>query len=171
VNIGLRPKTPVQRYLVIGVSVYLFELLVIVAAQALGANSVLAVGISFWLGLLASFGLQKVITFGDKRTHYRVLLPQLAAFSLLVLFNFGFTLLFTKLLEDTLPAVWCRTLALGITTIWNFYLYKTRIFVWHKPVKRSKRKKSAFIKLMKRKRPTSARSGGLNSSRRQLMMR
>jgi putative flippase GtrA len=117
-----------KRYLAIGVSVYLFELVVIVVAQLLGASAVAAVGISFWLGLVVSFGLQKMVTFGDRRLHHRVLVPQVIAFSLLVLFNFGFTLLVTQLLQAWLPAVVTRTLALGTTTIWNFYLYKTRIF-------------------------------------------
>jgi hypothetical protein len=47
---------------------------------------------------------------------------------LLVLFNFGFTIAVTKLLANILPAVISRTLALLTTTIWNFYLYRTRIF-------------------------------------------
>jgi putative flippase GtrA len=116
------------RYLLIGVSVYLLELLVIVVAQNGGASPVAAVGLSFWVGLVVSFGLQKVVTFGDRRTHHSILLPQIVAFSLLVLFNFGFTILVTKLLSGTVPAVVSRTVALGITTIWNFYLYRTRIF-------------------------------------------
>lgn len=117
-----------RRYLIIGVSVYLFELLVIAVAQWLGANNVLAVGLSFWLGLIVSFMLQKLVTFQDKRTHHKVLIPQLVAFSLLVLFNFGFTLLVTQLFIGILPAAATRTAALGITTIWNFCLYKTKIF-------------------------------------------
>ena len=116
------------RYVVVGGSVYVFELVVIVVAQWLGANAIIAVGLSFWLGLILSFGLQKLVTFGDKRLQRRVLVPQVAAFSLLVLFNFGFTLLVTKLLYHHVPAVVTRTLALGLTTIWNYYLYKTRIF-------------------------------------------
>ncbi|HEY5153037.1 MAG TPA: GtrA family protein [Candidatus Saccharimonadales bacterium] len=121
-------QSPGGRYLVIGGGVYVLELLVIVIAQHLGASAVLSVGLSFWIGLVVSFALQKLVTFGDKRMHRRVLLPQILAFSLLVLFNFGFTLLVTKLLSPALPAVLTRTLALGVTTIWNFYLYKTRIF-------------------------------------------
>jgi len=117
-----------RRYLIIGVSVYIFELVVIVIAEWLGASSIVAVAISFWLGLITSFILQKLITFGDKRLQRRVLLPQIIAFSLLVLFNFGFTLLVAKLLNGIVPAVVTRTIALGITTIWNFYLYKTSIF-------------------------------------------
>jgi putative flippase GtrA len=129
-----RLHTPFGRYLIIGVSVYIFELVVIFAAQALGASAILAVGLSFWLGLLVSFFLQKLVTFGDRRMHHRILIPQLIAVALLVLFNFGFTLAVTKLLQNVLPAVATRTLALGITTIWNFYLYKTRIFKTDAPV-------------------------------------
>lgn len=123
-----------RRYLIIGVSVYLFELAVIVLAQKAGATSVVAVGLSFWLGLLVSFFLQKLVTFGDKRMHHRILLPQLIAVGLLVLFNFGFTIGVTQLLGGVLPAAVTRTVALGITTFWNFYLYKTRIFKTDAPV-------------------------------------
>lgn len=123
-----RLHTPFGRYLVIGGSVYVFELVVIFVAQWAGASALIAVGLSFWLGLLVSFFLQKLVTFGDKRMHHRILIPQLVAVTLLVLFNFSFTLLVTKLLQDVLPAVATRTLALAVTTIWNFYLYKTRIF-------------------------------------------
>jgi putative flippase GtrA len=119
---------PSGRYLAIGISVYIFELMVIFVAQGFGANTLMAVGLSFCIGLIISFILQKFITFGDKRMHRRVLLPQVIAVSLLVLFNFGFTLLMASILANFLPAVVIRTLALGVTTIWNFYLYKTHIF-------------------------------------------
>lgn len=123
-----RLSPAMRRYLIVGISVYIFELVVIVVAVKAGASNVIAVGISFWAGLLVSFFLQKLVTFGDKRMHHRILLPQIVAVTLLVLFNFGFTLLVTKLLQSIVPAVITRTLALGITTIWNFYLYRTRIF-------------------------------------------
>jgi len=117
-----------KRYIVIGGSVYVFELIVIEVALWLGQSSVVAIGLSFWLGLVVSFLLQKFVTFQNKELHRRILLPQVLAFSLLVLFNFGFTILLAKLLSHKLPAVVTRTVALGITTIWNFYLYRTRIF-------------------------------------------
>lgn len=121
-------RKPRYRYLIIGGSVYIFELLVILLAQAFGASAVWAVAISFCLGTLVSFFLQKLVTFGDKRMHHRILIPQLIATSLLILWNLGFSVLLTKLLQNHFPAVVSRTLALAITTIWNFYLYKTRIF-------------------------------------------
>lgn len=122
-------KKPGYRYLIIGGSVYALELVVIVVAQHyFGTSAVLAVGISFWAGLIVSFFLQKMVTFGDKRMKQKVLLQQIMAFALLVLFNFGFTLLVAKLLGDYVPAIVSRTIALCITTFWNYYLYKTHIF-------------------------------------------
>lgn len=121
-------KRPGFRYLFIGGTVYVFELAVIVLAQAYGATATWAVAISFCLGTAVSFFMQKLITFGDKRMHHRILIPQLIATALLVLWNLTFSVLITKLLEHQLPAVVTRTIALLITTIWNFYLYKTRIF-------------------------------------------
>ena len=121
-------KRPGYRYLLIGGSVYAFELVVIVIAEWLGASAVWAVAASFCLGTLVSFFLQKLVTFGDKRMHHRVLLPQMIATALLIVWNLGFSVLLTRALQDHAPAVVTRTLALGITTIWNFYLYKTHIF-------------------------------------------
>lgn len=147
----------VQRYVIIGLLVYVFELVVIVSAQAIGLSDVVAVGVSFWFGLLLSFTLQKIITFGDKRLQHHIVLAQFLAVCLLVLFNFCFTLLVTSLLGDYLPAVICRTIALAITTLWNFYIYKKWIFkVTEKKRAKTKKttissKKSHYVKLIKRR--------------------
>jgi putative flippase GtrA len=121
-------QRPVYRYLLIGGGVYILELAIIVVAQRLGASAYLAVGLGFWIGLITSFWLQKLLAFGDRRLKRQVLVSQIVAFSLLVLFNFTFTLLATRLLIDSLPVTVIRTLTLAITTVWNYYLYKTRIF-------------------------------------------
>lgn len=115
------------RYLLVGGTVYVLELIVIVVASHLGAKPVQAVALSFWIGLCVSFVLQKVFTFGDRRMHHKILIPQVVAVTLLVLWNFGFTILVTRLLTNLNPTI-TRTIALLITTIWNFYLYQTRIF-------------------------------------------
>lgn len=117
-----------QKYLVIGVSVYVFEMAVIVAAQFFGASAVVAVAISYISGMLVSFALQKFVTFGDKRRHFKIVFRQAAAVTCLVGWNLVFTLIVVSLTHAWLPAVIARTVALAITTIWNFYLYKTHIF-------------------------------------------
>lgn len=116
------------RYLIVGGTIYAFEIAVIYLAQFMGASPVVAVATSFILGTIISFGLQKIVTFGDKRMHHKVLLPQVIAVTALVVFNFGFTLLVTQVLQNIIPAIICRTVALAITTVWNYYLYRTRIF-------------------------------------------
>ena len=121
-------RRPGMRYLIIGGSVYILEIAIILGLQWQGAGPVLAVAISYVLGTLVSFGLQKFVTFGDRRTHHTVVLSQLLATVALVVFNFGFTLVVTRVFAHTLPAIISRTVALAICTLWNFYLYKTRIF-------------------------------------------
>jgi len=121
-------RQPLYRYIIVGGSVYVAEIGIILLAQHMGASSVFAVGVSFWIGLVLSFVFQKFVAFNDKRTHHRVLVPQITMVAVLVLFNFGFTLFVVKVGGSHVPAVVSRTIALGITTIWNFYLYKTRIF-------------------------------------------
>jgi len=116
------------RYLIVGGSVYVLELIIIAIAMHAGAAAPMAVAISFIIGTIVSFGLQKFVTFGDKRTHHKVVLAQALAVGLLVVWNFAFSVALTALLQHALPAVVIRTGALAITTIWNFYLYKTRIF-------------------------------------------
>ena len=121
-------QKPGVRYLLIGGSVYVLELAIIWAAQSVGLSAVAAVAVAFVIGTLVSFALQKLVTFSDKRKKARIVGVQLAATIGLVMFNFGFTVLCTALLQKHLPAVAIRTGALLITTIWNFYLYRTRIF-------------------------------------------
>src|ERR1700753_3844917 len=118
-------QKPGYRYLIIGGGVYVFELAVIIDAQSMGASAPWAVAISFCLGTAVSFFLQKLVTFRDKRMHHKVLVPQIAATILLIVWNLTFSVALTKLLQDKLPAVVTRTVALAITTLWNFYLYKT----------------------------------------------
>lgn len=116
------------RYLIVGGSVYVLELAIITLLTHAGWSAVKAVAAAFIIGTLVSFGLQKLVTFGDKRLHHTVVGLQLLAVSLLVAWNFGFSVLATAVLQHHLPAVVIRTGALGVTTIWNFYLYKTHIF-------------------------------------------
>jgi putative flippase GtrA len=116
------------RYLVIGGSAYLIELAVLFSAQAAGAPGTLAVAISFIVGTAISFLLQKVIAFKDRRFHKKIIFSQALLYVALVVFNFVFTVLAVWLLENYFPVAVIRTVALGITVIWNYYLYKTRIF-------------------------------------------
>ena len=108
--------------------VYVLELIIIIIAQNMGASAVVAVALSFTIGLIVSFFLQKLFSFGDRRMHHKIIVPQAIAVGLLVVWNFCFTLGMTRLLEDLLSPTITRTIALAITTIWNYYLYKTRIF-------------------------------------------
>jgi putative flippase GtrA len=121
-------RQPLIRYIIVGGSVYVLELAIIVLVTHLGGRPTIAVTYSFFIGLIVSFMLQKLFTFGDKRTNHKIIFMQIMAVSLLVLFNYGFTICMTWLLQDVIPVAAIRTITLIITTVWNFYLYRTRIF-------------------------------------------
>ena len=117
-----------MRYVLVGGSAYVIEIAIIVIAQDIGANNVLAVAISFWVGLMYTFVLQKFFSFNDRRTQHKILVPQILMVTALVLFNFAFTIAVTALLQHELRAIVTRTIAIAITTLWNFYLYRNHIF-------------------------------------------
>ena len=122
------------RYIIVGGTSYAIELSVLLLlVHVLHFNTTLAVSIGFWLGLVISFLLQKFLAFKNTDTRARRLTIQTVYYALLVLFNYGFTLLFVHLLEPFIDLSIARTLALIITTAWNYVIYKKVIF---KEVKR-----------------------------------
>ena len=117
------------RYIIVGGTSYAIELTVLLLlVHVFDFNTTLAVSIGFWLGLVISFLLQKFLAFKNTDTRARRLTIQTVYYALLVLFNYGFTLLFVHLLEPFIDLSIARTLALIITTAWNYIIYKKVIF-------------------------------------------
>jgi putative flippase GtrA len=95
--------------------------------NVVGTNDITAVAISFWVGLIVAFVLQKIFTFNE-RSRGRKVVKQSILYGLLVLFNYLFTLFFVGIFTDYIDVVIARTLALIITTIWNFLIYNNYLF-------------------------------------------
>lgn len=124
-------KIPVHqfaRYVMVGGTAYLFEMGVLITLHdGLKIGAVASTAVSFWAGFIAAFLMQKFITFKNRSRHRKALTKQLIAYSGLVAFNYGFTLVTVALLHDDLPVVALRTGVIAITTLWNFILYR-RLF-------------------------------------------
>ena len=141
------------RYLFIGGVGYLFELFIILIAGQLGASPAKAVAVSFILGTISAFLLQKFFTFKDRRLHRSILIPQVIATILLVIFNFCFSVGLAKIFEDTLDPIVSRTISLILTTIWNYLLFKTAIFNMQKDMGLSIKKSILLLKLFIKSNP------------------
>jgi putative flippase GtrA len=114
-----------MRYLVVGGLAYVVEISALYLLNHIaGLSPLSSVAISFWIGFFVAFVLQKFITFGnhDKRAH--ILARQLGLYSLLVGWNYLFTLLLVKLLVGTISVFIVRTIAILIITSWNYGVYK-----------------------------------------------
>jgi putative flippase GtrA len=94
----------------------------------LNISSTSAVAFAFWIGLGVSFILQKFATFQNKDTSIHSTSNQIISYGALVFINYIFTLGFVELFSPIVGVYAARTVALGITTIWNFFVYKRIIF-------------------------------------------
>lgn len=121
-------EKPIVKYLLVGGSTYALELLVIYLLKLFGLNDVIAVGIAFWFGLAASFVLQKLIAFSNKDRSARTVGRQAIMYGMLVAVNYVFTLGTVALFSETFGVFLTRTVALIITTFWNFFIYRNVIF-------------------------------------------
>jgi putative flippase GtrA len=87
-------------------------------------DSVTAVAISFWVGFVAAFVLQKYVTFQHKDARPKVLVRQLATYSLLVAWNYIFTLAVAHYFASVASIFVLRTIVILIVTVWNFAVYR-----------------------------------------------
>lgn len=119
------PDSTLQRYIIVGSTAYLFEMATLYGLRiGLGFSPLKSVAISFWVGFIVAFLLQKIVTFKNHEKHARAIAKQLAGYSLLVGWNYGFTLVSVRLLSGTLSVFVIRTLVIMIITSWNFVLYR-----------------------------------------------
>lgn len=117
-----------SRYILVGGLSFAIELGFLAAFKYLLDLSVsLSVAIAFWIGLLASFSLQKLLAFQDHRKSAKVVTRQVILYAALVLFNYVFTLALVSLSPPELFLI-TRTVALIVTTLWNYVVYKYLIF-------------------------------------------
>jgi putative flippase GtrA len=116
------------RYGIVGVASFAIELIFIYIFRLLTGDAIFAVAISFWFGLFSSFLLQKVITFNDARSTKKTWAKQMLLYLCLVCLNYAFTIIFVSLLHQVVGLFTSRTIALIITTGWNYILYSKLIF-------------------------------------------
>lgn len=117
------------RYAISGGTAYLLELLALfVLVGVFYFDSIAAVAVSFWIGLIASFTLQKILAFQNHVRSTQRLLQQALLYGALILFNYAFTLLFVAILAPVASVFVARTGAIAFTTIWNFIAYRKIIF-------------------------------------------
>lgn len=113
------------RYFAVGASAYLIEMLsLFILLKAFKVSPVVAVGISFWIGFVVAFVMQKFITFGNDNKQKRVVMRQIFLYSVLVTVNYLFTLFMVGLLSSKISVFCIRTGVIAIVTTWNFFVYR-----------------------------------------------
>ena len=118
------PKSRLARYLVVGGIAYVIEIATLyILHHKVGWSSLRSVAVSFWVGLIVAFLLQKIVTFENKDRRAHILARQVGAYGLLVLFNYLVTLLAVKYLSKWLSVYLIRSLIILLVACWNFPIY------------------------------------------------
>lgn len=129
-------KQKLVRYLLVGGTAYGVEISCLYFfVHALNLSSLRAVAISFWIGFVVAFILQKLITFKNYDKQTTTITKQLIGYGLLVAWNYGFTLIMVKLLSRHGSIIMIRTFVILIVTSWNFIFYQMIFKEQPKPIK------------------------------------
>ena len=115
----------IVRYLFVGGFSFIIEItLLYILNHTLHIPAAISVTISFWVGFIVAYVLQKLVAFQNKEKSRRAITKQIIGYSLLVLWNYGFTILVVELFHSSVSVVVLRTIVIIITTLWNYVLYK-----------------------------------------------
>lgn len=113
------------RYFIVGASSYLIEMLALyLLVHLFKLSSLYSVSISFWVGLIVAFFMQKIITFRSYHKKASIVLRQIIEYDGLVLFNYIFSLLMVYVAQKYLSVYIIRSLVIVICTCWNYVFYK-----------------------------------------------
>ena len=117
------------RYIIVGGTSYFFEIIILISLNTyFEINEIFSAGISFWFGFVISFAMQKLFAFQNKEKTIKDIATQSTLYGLLVLVNFIFTITFVFIFSPLMGLIVSRTVALIITTSWNFLAYSKLIF-------------------------------------------
>ncbi len=128
-------STKLFRYLIVGGMAFMAEYTSFVVMYFVaGVALTLANGLSFFIGLLTSFLLNRWWTFGDK-TYKKRMHHQFIIYAALSLCNLFATILLVAYFKEIHinPGIG-KLLAMAITSTWNFTIFKLAIFNHSKKV-------------------------------------
>lgn len=113
------------RYIIAGFAAYLIEMgALFVLRSVFGLDPVAAVAISFWVGFVAAFVLQKFLAFRQHDARPRVIVRQVVIYSALVAWNYVFTLLVAHFFANVASIFVLRSVVILVVTSWNFAVYR-----------------------------------------------
>jgi len=117
----------VMRYLFVGATSLLLDVTILVILHGkLGVTLAVATSIAYWCSIIYNFSLNRQWTFSageNKKLH-----QHLAGYSILLGFNYLFTLLFVSFFSHYINYAIAKIIAVAIQTMWTYPMYKFVIF-------------------------------------------
>ena len=119
------PSSLLKRYILVGGTSFCIEIVALyVLKNIIKLSPESSVAISFWIGFVCGFILQKHVTYKNKHKAPHLLARQLVMYAALVLFNYIFTIAAVNIFKQHMSVFIIRTAVVLVTTSWNFFAYK-----------------------------------------------
>jgi putative flippase GtrA len=116
------------RYIFVGGIAYIVDIAVLIGLyEGVHTSRALAAAVSFWAGLIVSFIMQKFVAFHDYQKELKAISRQAVWYGLLIAFNYTLTIIIVSLFPGR-DIIYSRTLAVALTTLWNYLIYRHIIF-------------------------------------------
>lgn len=115
------------RYLSVGGAAYACELGALLALYQLTGSRTFAAAVSYLLGFVIAFALQKLIAFREFSRELKAISRQGALYIALNIWNYVFTVVFVSVLPGRYLII-TRTAALALMSCWNYVIYRKIIF-------------------------------------------
>lgn len=116
------------RYLFVGGSTVVLDVsLLVFFREICELNLALSASLAYWVSIAYNFVLNRWWSFsaGEMKSMHR----HLAAYLLLLGFNYGFTVITVTQLSEHIDYVLAKILAILVQVTWTYYIYNNYIFV------------------------------------------
>lgn len=128
-NLRISPNKPFIKYLIVGSLAFITDYLILMLCYfMLGINLILSTTLGYFTGFLISFTANRSWVFAHQSKNKKIH-KQIVEYSMLVIFNYVFTVIFIKSLDqiNITPKI-SKIIVMTLIVIWNYLLFKYVIF-------------------------------------------
>ena len=122
------------RYLAVGGTTFVLDFGILFLLHGVfNLNLAGSTSVAYWVSIMYNFTLNRHWTFDAREKDS--LKRHITTYFMLLVFNYLFTVGFVSIVGEHINYIAAKALAVGISMLWTYYIYKHYIFIDHKDAK------------------------------------
>jgi putative flippase GtrA len=116
------------RYLFVGSTTFILDFGILYLLHGvIGLNLAGSTSVAYWVSILYNFILNRHWTFDAREKES--LKRHITTYFMLLVFNYLFAVTFVSIVGEHVNYILAKALAVGISMLWTYYIYKRYIFI------------------------------------------